>query len=86
MTKKNINLVSLFNYSALFPKSGDASIQAYGVSDTKNSPQYTVSEEVMRDRVSRSFKATVLNGFFLEFIIRKTMSIRKTIRAWATIP
>ena len=66
--------------------SGFSYIQEEGLFRMKNKPQYIVIIEVIRDKVSKSFKSSVLNGCFLKFIIKNRISMRKTIKAQAAIP
>ena len=52
----------------------------------KKSPQYTVTIDVIRERVSRSFNAILLKGFFFALMIRKIIKTMNTRRAYASTP
>jgi hypothetical protein len=52
----------------------------------KKTPQYIVIIDDVNENVSKSFNATVPNGFFFVFTIKKKISIKKTIIAYDIAP
>ncbi|CDW72177.1 UNKNOWN [Stylonychia lemnae] len=85
IAKKNL-LKKTESETELLAQSGLLSIHYQGLSRIKNNPQQIVAIEVTNESVSNSFKAFVLNGWYLELNIKNEIRTRNIIRAYAIIP